>query len=183
MNAITHSAIVAGVAIFAGALLLSLLLRRQAVPPLTQPISSYITGPYGWLTTAGFAGMLGALWLLGYAEPGPLWTWTVPLFVSSVALAGVAATKWGQLAVPTTSITHSDLEDLHILCAALAFGGVTVAELHSTVGAGFTWAPWSAVILVLIFTLLKWSNTTLLEWSYTALIVTWFGCLLRYPIT
>ncbi len=178
MNTLIRTLIVTGVAAFIGALLSALFLRRKTVKPLTEPISSYITGSYGWLTSLGFAALMGSLLLLAHWAPGPLWTWHLPLWSAAVALMGVVGTKWAQLDSGSSTL-YADFEDAHLLSAAIAFGALTFAELHSPLGLGFVWAPWAAIILAVGFTLLKSSQTTLLEWSYTALILTWFGCLLR----
>jgi len=178
MNAIVHAIIVAGVIAFAAALSVVEFLRLPTDNPVQQPISAYITGRCGWLTTAGFLCLTAAVGLLAYTVPGPFWTWHVALFAAAVALIGVVATKWEQLNYSTGSALYRELEAAHLLSAAIAFGGVTLAEFHSTIGVRWEWAPASAVIAAVAFTLLKRSETSVLEKAYTALIIVWFGCLL-----
>lgn len=163
--------------IFLGTNLITEYLRRSTDNPLQQPISDYLTGPYSLIQDAGFFGLSVALGLLSYFTPGPLWLWHIPLYCAGAALVGVVVTKYAQL--NKRGVIYQDLEDTHLACAAVAFGGVTLAELCKSWGTPLAVWPAAAMIAAVLFTLFKRTETAILEKLYAALIVAWLVVYLK----
>lgn len=162
---------------FVAANIITEYMRRRTDNAAQQPMSAYLTGPYSSLQDAGFFGLAVALILLAYSAPGSLWLWHVPLYFAGVGLVGVVVTKWAQL--NKTGIVYQDLEDAHLTCAAVAFGGVTVAEIYKSWGTPLAVWPIAAMAAATLFTLFKRTETAILEKLYATLIVAWLVVYLK----
>ncbi|MGA9854297.1 MAG: hypothetical protein WBR29_03340 [Gammaproteobacteria bacterium] len=97
--------------------------RRKTDNPLTQPLSDYLTGPYGWIQSIAYLCFAAAMPLLALYSHGSEIVFN-SFLVGGIALVGVVLTKWVQRRA--TGSLYDNIEHLHVLCAGLAFGGCTV---------------------------------------------------------
>ncbi len=132
----------------------------------TDPISAGLRGPGGKMLRGAFYGFAVALVLLAYGIPGHL-DWMISLWVAAVSVVGVAYTKKMQDDHPNDTAANAKLEHVHLLCAALAFGGATVAEILHFFGTPLM--PWSfaPVVVALVFLVFAKDLTAVCEKLYT----------------
>ncbi|MDE2101221.1 MAG: hypothetical protein KGL39_28505 [Patescibacteria group bacterium] len=145
-------------------------LRRKTDNAVTEPMSDYLTGPYGRIQDYGFFALSAALLILAVGGL-QLVAWSVPLFCGSAALVGVVETKRLML---THAASRPWLERVHVACAGIAFAAVTFAELYLSRGHQLLFLiPLAAVCIAALFSLFKLTQTAMLEKTYAALIVLW----------
>ncbi len=141
---------------------------------INDPISSYLTGPYGWFLDAGFVALAAALWLFVLGSP-LLAAWGFA--VGGIGVLGAMLTK----RIPTMlgqNIDGKPWEPIHLVCAALGFVGTWAAELafsfHYHLQVGFLIAAFQA-ILALVFLHLHSTKTAVLEKVEIVLILVWLS--------
>ena len=145
---------------------------KRQLNPATQPISAYLTGPYGVWESGGFLIFsLGLLALLGH---GPVW-WQAMVAATAFSLWFVVLTKWlikyglyGWLLCRTAQ----QLEDIHLVSAGIAFALAVGVEAVVLWGHYLAVAlPFAAPFSALIFTLFDRSQTAIEEKTYTIFLL------------
>lgn len=156
--------------------------RRRTDNWRTAPMSQYLTGAYGEWQSAGYGCLCVALVLLAIRhrfEP-PIW---VPFLVAATALALVVATKWR---MEVANLGHkSDVEEMHVLSAGIAFLALTVAEIAAS---GFSisiaprvavhfdaraWFPFAGIACVFLASHFERGNSAALEKPLTLALMLW----------
>lgn len=146
-------------------------LRRKTDNPLQQPMSAYLTGPYGVIQDYGFFALALAFVLLA-AGALPVFSWSIPLILAAGAMVAVVETKRMQIGVDDTR--RSAIEKWHLAAAGIAFVGVTFAEFRASLGNETLFLfPLAAVCAAALFTLFRRTETAVLEKLYTILLICW----------
>jgi len=146
---------------------------RHDLNPLKAPLSSYLTGPYGVVQSAGYVGLMLALLLLPAALPTTGYLF-VPTDMSAIALGGVVITKWLQLRA--TPNEHTLLETVHVVSAGIAFAEITVFEAwyaHDAHNQFLFNLAIAAPISAAAFARFAPTQTAVEEKAYTALVTAW----------
>ena len=137
-----------------------------------DPISAYLTGPFGWFLDAGFVFLAAALVWLSLASDG----WAALGFA-----AGSLGVLWAMLtkripAMLGQNIDAPPWEPLHLLAAAAGFIGTWTGELVFSVQAHLQFGFLLAAVqgaLALLFVHFHSTKTAILEKLEILLIVTW----------
>lgn len=146
-------------------------MRRKSDNPLQQPMSAYLTGPYGTIQDYGFCALALALAILAAAAL-PVFSWSVPLILAAVAMVAVVETKRMQLGADDTR--RAAIEKWHLAAAGIAFTGVTFAEFRGSLANETLFLfPLAAVCAAALFTLFRRTETAVLEKFYTTLLIGW----------
>ncbi len=140
-------------------------LMRKDLNPLVDPMSSYLTGPYGAVQSASYVGLSVCLMLLFPRLSAP--AWHISLIVAAIAVLTVVATKWIML---SNSTQHASLERIHVIAAGLAFLGVTIAEIVFFWHTQYELLSFAAPASAVAWSRLAPTKTALEEKSYAALI-------------
>lgn len=106
--------------------------RRKTLNPLEQPLSAYLTGPYGWLQSAAYLGFSVALFLTTALYNSPTRE-ALAFLIGGLALWPVVLTKWVELE-PWAQKYEGALEHVHIFSAGVAFLGCTLGILWHNAG-------------------------------------------------
>ena len=144
---------------------------KRKLNPATQPMSAYLTGPYGVWESGGF--LIFSLGLLALLGSGPLW-WQALVAVTAFALWFVVLTKWLiQYGLYGWLLCHDEqqVEDIHLVAAGVSFAlavGVEAAVLWGHIAVVL---PFAAPFSALIFTLFDRSQTAIEEKTYTVLLL------------
>lgn len=150
-------------------------MRRKTDNPLQQPMSAYLTGPYGVVQDYGFFALAIALVLLA-VNALSVFAWSVPLILAAVALAVVVKTK--RMQIGADDVKRAALEKWHLAAAGVAFSGVTFAEFRGSLTDEILFLfPLAAVCAAALFTLFRRTETAVLEKLYTILLICWITAL------
>ncbi len=144
---------------------------KRKLNPETQPISAYLTGPYGVWESGGFLVFsLGLLALLGH---GPVW-WQFLVGLTVVALWFVVLTKWlikyglyGWLLCSDSN----QVERIHLISAGVAFISAIGVEAAVLWPSPWVALPFLAPVSALAFFLLDRNQTAIEEKVYTIFLL------------
>ncbi|MGA9851830.1 MAG: hypothetical protein WBR15_02745 [Gammaproteobacteria bacterium] len=139
---------------------------NKTLNPISAPMSSYLTGPYGKLQSASFLGLALCMLLLIPLHAGL--PWLISLIVCAASIIVVVATKWLMLSQPSEAAT---LERIHVISAGLAFVCATLAETDYFLHSPWLWLALAAPISAVLWNRFAPQQTALEEKSY-ALCVT-----------
>ena len=144
---------------------------KRQLNPATQPISAYLTGPYGVWESGGF--LIFSLGLLALLGSGPVW-WQAIVGWTAFALWFVVLSKWlikyglyGWL----LCTDESQVENIHLISAGVAFilaVGVEAAVLWPS---PLVALPFTAPASALVFSLFDRSQTAIEEKTYTIFLL------------
>ena len=146
-------------------------IKRGQLNPETQPISAYLTGPYGVWESSGF--LLFSLSLLGLLGHGPGW-WQGLVLVTAAALWFVVLSKWlikyGLYGWVFCS-TANQVERIHLISAGIAF--TLAVGVEATVLWPSLWViiPFAAPLSALGFYLFDRKQTAINEKAYTLFLL------------
>ena len=142
---------------------------KRRLNPETQPISAYITGPYGIYESAGFLSLAVGFFCLS----GPVW-WTLLSIATGVALLFIVLTKWLMKYGLYSWLLCSDssqVETIHLVSAGIAFSLLVGIEAWALWPSPLVALPFAAPVSALIFTLFARSQTAIEEKVYTVLLL------------
>lgn len=103
--------------------------NRKMLPWTQNPISAYLADvPWAWMQDLGFFALASALFLMGDSlSPAGM-----AFVVAGLALILVVVTKYYIAFSNASAIDKTEAEKIHIICAGIAFTGITVAMLMET---------------------------------------------------
>lgn len=145
--------------------------NRKALPPLSNPMSSYLAGvQLAWLQDAGFFALAAALPLVAGVFHDTVCS--ASLYVASFAILIVVATKW-IIHESGSTAEQALMERIHVVAAGVAFAGTNLALLIYTWHSGGLafGAALAAPISATLFARFKPGATAVEEKSYTALLM------------
>lgn len=144
---------------------------KRQLNPATQPISAYLTGPYGIWESGGF--LVFSLGLLALLGSGPIW-WQALVGWTAFALWFVVLSKWlikyglyGWL----LCTDESQVENIHLISAGIAFilaVGVEAAVLWPS---PLVALPFTAPASALVFSLFDRRQPAIEEKTYTIFLL------------
>lgn len=144
---------------------------KRQLNPATQPISAYLTGPYGVWESGGF--LIFSLGLLALLGSGPVW-WQGAVAGTAVALWFVVLSKWilkyglyGWLFCKNAA----EVEHIHLISAGFSFALAVGMEVGVLWGHPAVLIPFVAPFSALIFTLFDRSQTAIEEKTYTIFLL------------
>lgn len=142
----------------------------RTLDPADNPISAYLTGPYGKWESGGFVAFAASLLVL--LGRGPVW-WQAMVAVTALSLLVVVLTKWlmryglyGWLGCSTSG----GVEVWHLSAAGIAFTLAVGVEAAILWPSGWVALPLAAPVSALGFSLLDRSQTAIEEKTYTLLL-------------
>ena len=101
-------------------------LVRKDLHPETDPMSSYLTGKYGWIVDASYVALAAAIALLPHyiVQPRPF---DIVCYIAAVAVVLVVMTK--RLYIEASPTQQPEIERAHVICAGIAFICASLALL------------------------------------------------------